>query len=368
MTFAAGVGFFVLSFVVLGVLPGRALAREIHQAAPSSMPELTPSEAHGRIIYGREGCAYCHTQQVRFVAADRARWSQPTEAWETRYEYPQLWGTRRIGPDLARESGVHSNDWQLVHLYDPRAVVADSNMPPFPWLFAGSSDHPKQDALDVLAYIQSLGRPRQLAGYDSPPVPSTAPVLYEHADPALVGRGERLFRENCASCHGISGHGDGSGADGLFPRPANLSMVEYSAPRLSHILWNGIPGSAMPRWNRLGAKDLEAVATYVWTIEAGRDRGASPDISVIEQGRDLYRQNCTGCHGMEGRGNGPAAAAVAPGPTNFHEERPAKAHALQVVKDGVPGTAMPPWEVQMTDAQREAVVAYIESLYEGPLQ
>src|SRR6266852_2136904 len=126
-------------------------------------------EARGRIIYGREGCAYCHTQQVRFVPADRARWGHPTEAWETRYEYPQLWGTRRIGPDLARESGAHSADWQLVHLNDPRAVVAGSNMPPFPWLFAGSAAQPTQDALDLLAYIQSLGRPRQLAGYDSPP-------------------------------------------------------------------------------------------------------------------------------------------------------------------------------------------------------
>src|SRR5439155_24601286 len=69
MAFVAGVGFFVLSFVVLGVLPGRALASEIRKTAPSSMPELSASEARGRIIYGREGCAYCHTQQVRFVAA-----------------------------------------------------------------------------------------------------------------------------------------------------------------------------------------------------------------------------------------------------------------------------------------------------------
>ncbi|MCU1262500.1 MAG: Cytochrome c oxidase subunit CcoN, partial [Bryobacterales bacterium] len=368
MTFVAGVGFFVLSFVVLGVLPGRALAREIRKTAPTSMPELAASQARGRIIYGREGCAYCHTEQVRFLPADRARWGQPTEAWETRYEYPQLWGTRRIGPDLARESGVHSDDWQLVHLNDPRAVVAESNMPPFPWLFAGSAAHPTQDALDVLAYIQSLGRSRQLAGYDSVPEPSKIPILRESADPALVERGTRLFRDNCASCHGISGHGDGAGADGLFPRPANLTMVEHSATRLSRILWSGILGSAMPRWNRLGGADLTALAAYVRTIEVGGRRDPGANASVIEQGRDLYRQNCTGCHGMEGSGNGPAAGALAPSPTNFHEERLAKAHSLQVLKEGVPGTAMPPWEVQMNDSQREAVVAYLDSLYETPVQ
>src|SRR5260370_242308 len=303
MAFLAGLGFFVLSFVVLGVLPRRALAREIRNTAPSSMPELTASEARGRIIYGREGCAYCHTQQVRFVPADPPLWGQPTAAWETRYEYPQLRRTRRIRPDLARESGAHSADLQLVHLNDPRAVLAGSNMPPFPWLFAGSALHPTQDALDLLAYIQCLGRPRQLAGYDFPPEPSRAPNLQGSTDPALIERGTRLFRENCASCHGMYGRGDGNGAAGLLPRPANLTMMEYSDGRLSRILWNGVPGSAMPRWNRLSAADLQAVAGYVRTIEVRGDRGARAKASVIEQGRDLYRQNCTGCHGMEGSGN-----------------------------------------------------------------
>jgi mono/diheme cytochrome c family protein len=145
-------------------------------------------------------------------------------------------------------------------------------------------------------------------------------------------------------------------------------MMEYSDGRLSHILWNGVPGSAMPRWNRLSAADLQAVAAYVRTIEASGHGGTIANTSVLEQGRDLYRQNCTGCHGMEGSGNGPAAAALAPNPTNFHEQRPAKAHALHVLREGVPGTAMPPWEVQMSNAQREAVVAYLDSLYERPPQ
>ncbi len=364
MTFAAGVGFFLLSFVVLGIMPGHALANEIQKTTPSSMPELTAGEARGRIIYGREGCAYCHTEQVRFVAADRQRWGQPTEAWETRNEYPQLWGTRRIGPDLARESGVHSNDWQLTHLFEPRAVVASSNMPPFPWLFAGAAERPTRDALDLLAYIQSLGRPRQLAGYDSAHDPSAAPVLLNAPDPNLIERGSRLYHDNCASCHGTQGHGDGVGADGLFPRPANLSSAEYSTTRLSHILWNGVPGSAMPRWNRLGTSDLQAVAAYVRTIEAKSSDEAVEGLSLIEQGRDLYRQNCTGCHGMEGRGNGPAGGALAPSPTNFHEERPSNAQALRVLREGIPGTAMPTWRMELSDAQREAVAAYVDSLYE----
>src|SRR5260370_40244560 len=162
-------------------------------------------------------------------------------------------------------------------------------MPPFPWLFAGSTAHPTEDALGLLAYMQSLGRPRQLAGYDSVPEPSRAPVLEESTDPALIERGTRLFRENCASCHGISGRGDGAGPAGLFPRPAHLAMMEYSVARLSRVLWNGIPGSAMPRWNRLGAADLQAVAAYVRTIEAPGYRVARPNPGLLEQGGELFR-------------------------------------------------------------------------------
>src|SRR5439155_10931339 len=87
------------------------------------MATLTASEQRGRVIYGREGCAYCHTQQIRSLAADVRRFGAPTEPWETKYDYPQLWGTRRIGPDLSREFNLHSRDWQLTHLYNPRLVV-----------------------------------------------------------------------------------------------------------------------------------------------------------------------------------------------------------------------------------------------------
>src|SRR3982074_1079228 len=92
VAFGAGLGFFALSFLVLAILPGKELADRIKRVAPVTMPPLTPSEQRGRVIYGREGCAYCHTQQVRSLAADVRRFRAPNEAWETKYDYPQLWG------------------------------------------------------------------------------------------------------------------------------------------------------------------------------------------------------------------------------------------------------------------------------------
>src|SRR3984885_2145234 len=164
VAFVGGFGFFVLSFVVLGILPARQLGSEINRTAPHAMQPLTAAEQHGREIYGREGCAYCHTEQVRVITADVVRSGARTAAWETQYDYPHLWGTRRIGPDLSREHGLRTDDWHYAHLFDPRSTVPDSIMPGYSWMFNGSSANPNHDALDLVAYLRSLGRERELAG------------------------------------------------------------------------------------------------------------------------------------------------------------------------------------------------------------
>ena len=61
-------------------------------------------------------------------------------AGESVYEHPFLWGSKRTGPDLARVGGRYSDDWQRAHLYNPRAVVPESTMPAFPWLFERTLD------------------------------------------------------------------------------------------------------------------------------------------------------------------------------------------------------------------------------------
>ena len=80
----------------------------------------------------------CHSQLVRFTENDARRFGPASQAWESISDAPQLWGTRRVGPDLAREAGRKSRDWQLVHLWNPRHVVPDSVMPGYSWLFDGS--------------------------------------------------------------------------------------------------------------------------------------------------------------------------------------------------------------------------------------
>src|SRR5438309_144269 len=76
-----GVGFFALSVLVLGVWPGRVLEEQTRRMSPDHPLGLSASEERGRLIYSREGCAYCHTQQIRYLAADVSRLGAPTLAW-----------------------------------------------------------------------------------------------------------------------------------------------------------------------------------------------------------------------------------------------------------------------------------------------
>jgi cbb3-type cytochrome c oxidase subunit II len=131
----------------------------------------TPSQERGRLIYQREGCMYCHTQQVRPLEGEMKRYSVgtslaiPADEREYVYDTPHFLGTRRIGPDLSRVGGKYSDDWHYSHFYYPRQMVPDSIMPAFTWLFVQKGDAPPvptQDCKDLVAYVQTLGYGRQV--------------------------------------------------------------------------------------------------------------------------------------------------------------------------------------------------------------
>ena len=88
----------------------------------------------GRDVYIREGCYNCHSQMIRPFRAETERYGHYSVAGESVYDHPFQWGSKRTGPDLARVGGRYSDDWQRVHLINPRDVVPESNMPGFPWL------------------------------------------------------------------------------------------------------------------------------------------------------------------------------------------------------------------------------------------
>ncbi len=114
----------------------------------------TALELEGRDIYIREGCTNCHSQMIRPLRAETERYGHYSVAGEFVYEHPFLWGSKRTGPDLARVGGKYSDTWHKLHLYNPRDVVPESNMPAYPWLWDQKIDSPttarKLRALKIL--------------------------------------------------------------------------------------------------------------------------------------------------------------------------------------------------------------------------
>lgn len=236
--------FFVFLTLNVCILPAIS-NQNIYQPLPDAKP-LTKEQAAGKLIYIENGCVACHTQQVREADMDKMFGSRPSisadYAGNKRLNLWQntatLMGTERTGPDLTN-IGLRqpSTDWQYVHLYQPRALVKQSIMPAFQWLFEEKDLLDKGDlevkvpdeykkhkdkfivatkkAQDLIAYLLSLKQTALPKG--------TAPIKFVYKQDSIVAgaggkaaagpNGEELYTANCASCH----QANGEGLAGAFP-------------------------------------------------------------------------------------------------------------------------------------------------------
>jgi cbb3-type cytochrome oxidase cytochrome c subunit len=182
----AGIGCFAIAAVVTGYLPVSHLSKIEYQSMEELVTEpslnfIKLSERYpeqfkkyfgeptvenfrkalqtGKASYVAEACWHCHSQFVRPVSNEEQRFGKVSWASEYRnaMNLPHLLGTRRVGPDLIRESGKRSDDWHAVHLYDPTMVSPVSVMPRYTWFFDGAPDKPNDRGLAVISYLQWLG-------------------------------------------------------------------------------------------------------------------------------------------------------------------------------------------------------------------
>ena len=100
----------------------------------TGLKPYTALQLAGRDIYQSEGCYNCHSQMIRPFRAETLRYGHYSVAGESVYDHPFQWGSKRTGPDLARVGGKYSDDWQRIHLHNPRDLVPESIMPAYPWL------------------------------------------------------------------------------------------------------------------------------------------------------------------------------------------------------------------------------------------
>ena len=161
VAFLAGVVCYLIAFSVLVALPSiltdadenkvvgeDGVARDVH--------DRTPAQQEGRHVYEKQVCWHCHSDFVRPVNDEVARWGPVSQSGEYAFDLPHLFGTRRTGPDLHREGGLRIADWHFAHFANPRFTVPHSVMPGFTWLFYDRGGDLPQ-AREVLALMDVNG-------------------------------------------------------------------------------------------------------------------------------------------------------------------------------------------------------------------
>jgi cytochrome c oxidase cbb3-type subunit 2 len=255
---------------MMGVLPGIELSNI--PAGPGVKP-LTALESEGRDVYVANGCSYCHTQQVRPLNEDKV-FGRPSAASDFKYQTPELLGSERTGPDLTN-IGMRqpSSVWQYIHLYNPRAVVPESIMPSFGWLFdvvdqaptgvtavplpkaygpARGVVVPTHKAEALIAYLAALKQPQlpgaeaETGGGPAMAGPTTTASATGSAAPTSAAggydaaKGAALFTANCSACH----QANGEGLPGAFPSLKNDAVVDKDdATRHIQVVLQGLHGA-----------------------------------------------------------------------------------------------------------------------------
>lgn len=293
------VGIYIVIVLMIAVAPATYLSQI--PPGPGVQP-LTALQDEGRTVYAANGCSYCHTQQVRPLEQDKI-FGRPAAPGDFAYQTPELLGSGRTGPDLTNVGATKPSDiWQYIHLYDPRAVVPESIMPNFKFLFEVVDEVPvdetavpipeafappegkvipTHEAKALVAYLLSL-KQTPIPGYQAdsgtaaavaagPTGPSPAgtpsgdPGDYAYA----AARGESLYAANCSACH----QANGEGIPGAFPPlNGNGAVVDVDPTLHIHTVLNGAQGtmidgvqynSAMPPFaSQLGDAEIADIINY----------------------------------------------------------------------------------------------------------
>ena len=132
-----------------------------------SVKPYTPLELEGRDLYLREGCYNCHSQMVRPLRFETARYGEYSKAGEFVYDHPFQWGSKRTGPDLHREGRGgkqnRSDSWHYKHMLNPEDISPGSIMPAYPWLIEDDLD--KSYSEEKISAMRTLGVPYE-EGYE----------------------------------------------------------------------------------------------------------------------------------------------------------------------------------------------------------
>lgn len=292
-------GYLILSSFV-SIIP----AIQLQNVKPlPGQKDLTAEERDGLATFVSEDCMACHTQQVRNIEMDKVWGSRPSIPSDYYYskkridiwrQSPSFLGSERTGPDLTNIGARQpSDDWHLLHLYNPRLVVKESVMPSYKWLFE-EKDSTKitskdvvlkvpaeqlknkknkvvatQKAKNLVAFLKFLKQPKlpgdpTVTFIPAKPKPTVAQSGGGEGGASALPDGGTLFMNTCSACH----QQDGKGIPGAFPPLAGSPVVtDNNYRKQAGIIlmgYNGRPGySAMPPFgDQLTDEEIAAIMNH----------------------------------------------------------------------------------------------------------
>lgn len=299
LVLTAGLVFVALSIMV-AILPAFQMQETV--PLPNEKP-LTESEREGLHIYVKENCMACHTQQVRNIEMDKVWGSRPSipsdyfyskKRLDTWRQSPSVLGSERTGPDLTSiGSRQPSDDWHLLHLYNPRAVVSASVMPSYPWLFREVPENmltkddrevvapeayfnkpgialvASREALLLVDYLKSLKQTELPTGVSKDFIPAKKRKQVSgntsNSQGASPGPdGANLYKQVCVACH----QDNGKGIPGAFPPLDGSKIVnDENHETLIRIIIQGYDanpnfGVMPPFGEQLTDEEIAAIATH----------------------------------------------------------------------------------------------------------
>lgn len=280
----AAIGFYALAMTSQGILPllEKSVTRPeiVHTIDGKTVtsPRRTETEELGRKIYIREGCWYCHSQYIRPVNRDVDKWGPVSQAGEIAFDLPQMFGTRRIGPELSREGNRRSDEWHYAHHWDPRATEPESMMPAFTWLFKEDSQHDRK----VLAFLEKNDK-----NHDGR---VTKSELDKNGD-GVVTADELPPDWKVLDVWPVNT--DGSVGDGI------IDMHDYGP----------VPTHEMVAVEAYLQKIGTSIGDWrVWEAWPTNSRPAPTEPVALREsrGKVVFEKKCSGCHGLFGNGRATA--------------------------------------------------------------
>jgi len=195
-----------------------------------------------------------------------------------------------------------------------------------------------------------------------------------------IALGKKIYVDNCLGCHGPQGRGDGPTAAVLEKKPANLGVrIEETGERDGELFWKISEGHPpMPRWKVTPLSETQRwqLVNYIratfakhWRAPASAANWPNPvalNATTIALGQKLYVANCLKCHGTEGKGDGPGAAALEEKPANLpariKEIGETDGELFWKISEG--HAAMPKWKATpLSEKQRWQLVNYIRATF-----